>query len=143
MVTLASDDLERSAGFYAALGWVRTPAGNDTVIFMQGEGIVLSIFGRDDFVKDVGVSFEGGCPFPSIALALNLASEADVDRLFDAAVAAGGAPVKRPEPTFWGGYSGYVSDLDGHLWELAHNPFFPLDERGHLDLLTPASGSDA
>nr|WP_203565930.1 VOC family protein [Aurantimonas aggregata] len=137
---MAVDDLERSASFYQALGWTRTSAGNDTVIFMQGERMVLSLFGRKDLAADVGTSMEGSAaPYPNVALAINMSTEKDVDRLFDQAVAAGGAAVKRPEPTFWGGYSGYFSDPDSHLWELAHNPFFRLTRRGHIDLLkTPA-----
>ena len=136
LVTLAVDDLERSASFYQALGWTRTSAGNDTVVFMQGERMVLSLFGRKDLAADVGSSTKGGdAPYPNVALAINMSTEKDVDRLFDKAVAAGAVAVKRPEPTFWGGYSGYFSDPDGHLWELAHNPFFRLTRRGHIDLL--------
>jgi hypothetical protein len=139
LVTLAVDDLERAAAFYAALGWKRTRAGNATVIFMQGERMVLSLFGRRDLAADVGSSVEGSsAPFPNVALAINMPSEADVDRLFDMALAAGAVPVKPPEPAFWGGYSGYFSDPDGHLWELAHNPFFRLTKRGHIDLLKTA-----
>lgn len=136
LVTLAVDDLERSAAFYEALGWTRTKAGNETVVFMQGERMVLSLFGRKDLAADVGRATKGGdAPFPNVALAINMPGEKDVDRLFDKAVAAGAAPVKPPEPTFWGGYSCYFSDPDGHLWELAHNPFFKLTKRGHIDLL--------
>lgn len=139
LVTLAVDDLERAAKFYAALGWTRTRAGNETVIFMQGERMVLSLFGRKDLAADIGSSVAGSAaPFPNIALAINMEGEAGVDRLFDKAVAAGAMPVKPPEPTFWGGYSGYFADPDGHLWELAHNPFFRLTKRGHVDLLKSA-----
>ena len=139
LVTLAVDDLERAASFYVALGWERTDAGNESVIFLQGERMALSLFGRKDLAKDVGVSLEGNAPFPSITLAINMASEKAVDRLYDLATAAGGRPVKPPEPAFWGGYSGYFADLDGHLWELAFNPFFKLTKRGHLDLLRDAA----
>ncbi|MBB4002664.1 MAG: VOC family protein [Aurantimonas endophytica] len=136
LVTLAVDDLERAAAFYEALGWTRTTAGNETVVFMQGERMVLSLFGRKDLAADVGTSVKGSAaPYPNVALAINMASEKEVDRLFDKAVAAGASAVKSPEPTFWGGYSGYFSDPDGHLWELAHNPFFRLTRRGHVDLL--------
>ena len=139
LVTLAVDDLERAATFYAALGWTRTSAGNDTVVFMQGERMVLSLFGRKDLAADVGSAIKGSAaPYPNVALAINMSTEKDVDRLFDKAVAAGAVPVKPPEPTFWGGYSGYFADPDGHLWELAHNPFFRLTKRGHIDLLKSA-----
>ncbi|MEX6505078.1 VOC family protein [Jiella sp. M17.18] len=135
LVTLAVDDLERAATFYDALGWTRTKAGNESVVFMQGERMVLSLFGRKDLAADVGMAVDGAAPYPNIALAINMPSEKDVDRLFEKAVAAGAASVKQPEPAFWGGYSGYFSDPDGHLWELAYNPFFKLSKRGHVDLL--------
>ncbi|GGD05268.1 VOC family protein [Aureimonas glaciei] len=143
LVTLAVDDLERAAAFYVALGWVRTAAGNASVVFLQGERMVLSLFGRKDLAKDVGVSLEGNAPYPSIALAINMASEKAVDRLYDQALDAGGRAIKPPEPAFWGGYSGYFADPDGHLWELAYNPFFRLTKRGHLDLLRNASEDGA
>ena len=87
LVTLAVDDLERAASFYVALGWERTDAGNESVIFLQGERMALSLFGRKDLAKDVGVSLEGNAPFPSITLAINMASEKAVDRLYDLATA--------------------------------------------------------
>jgi uncharacterized protein len=138
LVTLGVSDLERSAGFYEALGWTRTNAGNDKVVFLQGEGIVLSLFGVDDLAEDAGLSAEPLPRFRGIALAINLPSVAETDRLFARAVEAGADPVKRPETVFWGGYSGYFADPDGHLWEIAHNPFFPLDADGRIDLTPPS-----
>lgn len=143
LVTLAVDDLDRAARFYVALGWTRTSAGNDGVVFLQGERMVLSLFGRRDLAADVGLSSQGDVPFPNTALAVNFPSEADVDRVFEAATAAGARPIKPPEPTIWGGYSGYFADPDGHLWELAHNPFFRLTKKGHLDLGKPTRDSGA
>ncbi|WP_152044517.1 VOC family protein [Aureimonas psammosilenae] len=135
LVTLGVADLNRSALFYEALGWQRTGAGNESVVFMQGEGIVLSLFGTASLAADAGLALEEPLPrFRGITLAVNLADEAATDRLYGAAVAAGGAGVKAPHKVFWGGYSGYFADPDGHLWEVAHNPFFAMDERGHLDL---------
>lgn len=135
LITLAVDDLERAATFYAALGWERTSAGNESIVFLQGERMVLSLFGRRDLAKDVGISMEGNAPYPNVTLAINMETEKAVDRLFDKAVGAGARALKTPEPAFWGGYSGYFSDLDGHLWELAYNPFFRLTKKGHIDLL--------
>ena len=143
LVTLAVDDLDRAARFYVALGWTRTAAGNDSVVFLQGERMVLSLFGRRDLAADVGLSTEGDAPFPNTTLAVNFGSEVEVDRVFDAAIAAGGRAIKPPEPAFWGGYSGYFADPDGHLWELAYNPFFRMTKRGHLDLLRGASEDGA
>ncbi|MBB3935892.1 VOC family protein [Aureimonas phyllosphaerae] len=138
LITLGVADLSRSSRFYEALGWTRTDAGNDKVVFLQGEGVVLSLFGLNDLAEDAGLN-AGPLPrFRGMTLAINLTSEAETDRLFAAAIAAGGDAVKRPETVFWGGYSGYVADPDGHLWELAHNPFFPLDAQGRIDLTPPS-----
>jgi catechol 2,3-dioxygenase-like lactoylglutathione lyase family enzyme len=147
LVTLGVADLARAASFYQAIGWRRTAAGNEGVVFLQGEGIVLSLFGRDDLAADAGLPADEPLPrFRGMALAINLPSEAETDRLFAQAVAAGGEPVKPPNKVFWGGYSGYFVDPDGHLWELAHNPFFALDAGGRLDLLAipsdPAPSED-
>ncbi|MBC8129482.1 MAG: VOC family protein [Rhizobiaceae bacterium] len=143
LITLGVDDLSRAAAFYGALGWERTEAGSESIVFLQGERIVLALFGRRDLGKDVGVSMEGNAPYPNVTLAINLPTERHVDRLFDQALGAGAREIKRPEPAFWGGYSGYFADPDGHLWELAYNPFFKLTKRGHLDLLkTSAKAKD-
>lgn len=134
LVTLGVADLERAAVFYEALGWRRTTAGNESVVFLQGEGLVLSLFGLADLAKDAALPLDALPVFRGVTLAINLSSEAETDRLFEAAIAAGAKALKRPEKVFWGGYSGYFADPDGHLWELAHNPFFALDEKGLLDL---------
>ncbi len=72
--------------------------------------------------------------FSGVTLAHNGRSKAEVDALYAHALAVGAKPVKTPQETSWGGYSGYFADPDGHLWEVAWNPFFPLDERGNLQL---------
>jgi catechol 2,3-dioxygenase-like lactoylglutathione lyase family enzyme len=135
LVTLGVADLSRSARFYEALGWRRTDQGNESVVFLQGEGIVLSLFGLEDLAKDADVPLETLPRFRGLTLAINLADEAETDRVFARALEAGGTAVKPPEKVFWGGYSGYFADPDGHLWEIAHNPFFALDAAGRLDLL--------
>jgi catechol 2,3-dioxygenase-like lactoylglutathione lyase family enzyme len=135
LVTLGVADLSRSARFYEALGWVRTDQGNESVVFLQGEGIVLSLFGLEDLAEDAGLVPEPLPRFRGLTLAINLADEAETDRVFARALEAGGTAVKPPEKVFWGGYSGYFADPDGHLWEIAHNPFFALDAAGRLDLL--------
>ncbi|WP_062110893.1 VOC family protein [Aureimonas sp. AU40] len=134
LVTLGVADLARSSRFYEALGWTRTDQGNESVVFLQGEGIVLSLFGLEDLAKDADVPLEPLPRFRGLTLAINLADEAETDRFFALALEAGGTAVKPPEKVFWGGYSGYFADPDGHLWEIAHNPFFALDAAGRLDL---------
>lgn len=148
LITLGVADLERAAAFYRALGWERTAAGNASVVFLQGEGVVLSLFGRADLAADVGIAGAGAgtAPDPKLTLAVNMADEAGVDRLYGRAIAAGASSVKTPQKVFWGGYSGYFADPDGHLWELAFNPFFTMGEDGRLDLsgdAAAASGGNA
>ncbi|KQT83045.1 VOC family protein [Aurantimonas sp. Leaf443] len=136
LLTLGVADLESAARFYEALGWARTGAGNESVVFLQGEGLVLSLFGLDDLARDAGLEPGAALPaFRGMALAINLPDEAGTDRLYAAALAAGASAVKPPQKAPWGGYSGYFADPDGHLWELAHNPFFPLTPEGHVNLL--------
>ena len=133
LVTLGVGDLGRSRRFYAALGWNEIESRQDGVAFFQLNGIGLSLFPRAELAKDAEVA-DSAAGFSGITLAHNLRSEAEVDALFAEMVAAGAVAVKSPRKVFWGGYSGYVADLDGHLWELAHNPFFPLDAVGNVTL---------
>jgi predicted lactoylglutathione lyase len=133
VVTLGVADVGRATSFYEALGWRRSSASNDDVSFFQLGGLALSVFGREALAEDVTVSSDG-TGFSGISLAINLESEAEVDRVAAEWVSCGGTLIKRPERVFWGGYSGYVADPDGHLWELAHNPGFPLLPDGSLQL---------
>jgi catechol 2,3-dioxygenase-like lactoylglutathione lyase family enzyme len=133
LVTLGVGDLERSRRFYAALGWHEIEPRQGSVAFFQLNGIGLSLFPRAELAKDAAVA-DSAAGFSGITLAHNLRSEAEVDALFAEIVAAGATAVKTPRKVFWGGYSGYVADPDGHLWEIAHNPFFPLDAAGNVTL---------
>ncbi len=134
MVTLGIDDLPRSRAFYEALGWIAAPQSQDSVVFLQGGNIVLGLYGRQALAEDAGI--ENTDPgFSGFALAINVASETDADRLFELAIANGASPQKTPQKAFWGGYSGYFADPDGHMWEVAHNPYFPMDADGNLQLL--------
>lgn len=132
LITLGVADLARSRAFYEALGWVPAQT-QEGVVFYQMQGAVLALFGRDALAADQGrpgVSLGTG----AIALAQNFPAEAEVDAAFAAALAAGATVLKRPEKVFWGGYSGYYADPDGHVWELAVNPFWPLSPDGSLTL---------
>lgn len=134
VVTLGVADLERSGRFYEqALGWKRSSQSQDGVIFFALGGWVLSLFGRNDLAEDAHVSPEGS-GFSGIALAQNVGSPEEVDAVLAQASQHGGRLVKAGEKVFWGGYSGYFADPDGHLFEVAHNPFWPLDERGQVNL---------
>ena len=137
LITLGVADLTRAKGFYAALDWVPHAASQDGVVFYQANGLVLGLFGVADLAADQG---RPGAPLGTGALTLaqNFRTEAEVDAAWAAAVEAGAAPLKKPEKVFWGGFSGYYADPDGHVWEVAMNPFWPLEEDGSLYL--PAQG---
>ncbi len=129
LVTLGVADIARARAFYEALGLEAGAMSNESVVFFDMDGVILALYGREALAADARLAADGE-GFAGVTLAWNLESEAAVDAAFAAALAAGGSAVKPPEKVFWGGYSGYVRDLDGHLWEVAHNPFFPLDAKG-------------
>jgi len=133
LITLGVADLARSRAFYAALGWREAPGGNDGVALYQMHGAALGLFGKGDLAADQGrPGAELGTG--AVTLAQNFGTRAEVDAAFEAALAAGATPLKRPEEVFWGGYSGYWADPDGHVWEMAMNPFWPLGRDGSLTL---------
>lgn len=137
LITLGVADLDRAKAFYAALGW--TPAEEtESIAFYQLHGQVLGLFGRAALAADQGRP-DAQIGTGAMTLAQNFATEAEVDTAFAKALAAGATNLKAPEKVFWGGYSGYYADPDGHVWELAMNPFWPLSEDGSLTLPdTPA-----
>jgi hypothetical protein len=134
LVTLGVADPARARTFYERLGWRAAPVGTDAITFFDLGGLALALYDRAALAADAGVPAGGGDGFSGMTLAHNVRSPAEVDATLRAAVAAGGTLVKPAERVFWGGYSGYVADPDGHLWEIAHNPFFPLDEQGRMSL---------
>lgn len=134
LVTLGVADLQRSLVFYRdGLGWTTKSKIEDGVIFFQLNGLALALWPRADLAKDAGVPADGS-GFRGIALAHNTADEAEVDSVLAQAKQAGATVVKPGAKTFWGGYSGYFSDPDGHLWEVAHNPFWTLQKDGSITI---------
>ncbi|MEL6367538.1 MAG: VOC family protein [Pseudomonadota bacterium] len=121
MITLGVKDLEVSIGFYRHLGFPRE-GDEENVAFFRLNGTWLGLYGREALAEDANVSSEGS-GFGGFAIAHNVTSEAEVDAIMQEAVAAGATIAKPPEKVFWGGYSGYFKDPDGHLWEVAYNPF--------------------
>jgi uncharacterized glyoxalase superfamily protein PhnB len=135
IVTLGVADLARSLAFYEALGWERRGDPAEPIAWLRTSGSWLGLFGNTALAADAGLSAPPELPaYRGSTLALNLASEAAVDAAFERFAEAGARVVKPAERTEWGGYSGYVADPDGHLWELAHNPFFPLDAEGRIEI---------
>jgi catechol 2,3-dioxygenase-like lactoylglutathione lyase family enzyme len=131
IVTLGVSDLQRSREFYERLGWRRSMANTEGIAFFQTGGMALALYPRHELAKDANVSAHGG-GFPGISLAHNARTRAAVDAVLQEAVAAGAKLVKPAEEAFWGGYSGYFSDPDGFLWEVAWNPSFPIAEDGSI-----------
>ena len=134
LVTLGVADIAVSRAFYETLGFKASPAGNESVAFFDASGVVLGIYGHDALAEDASMESSPAPKFRGVSLAWNAESEAAVDAIFAHAVKSGAGPVKQPKKVFWGGYSGYFSDPDGHLWEVALNPFFPLNGRGQIEL---------
>ena len=124
LVTLAVRDVERATAFYERLGWTRLGGAEGQIsFFSMGAPPVLGLYRAEALAADVGRP--AGAPGATSTLAINLGSPAAVDRAYAAMVEAGATVVVEPASTPWGGYSGYVADPDGHLWELAHNPLDP------------------
>jgi catechol 2,3-dioxygenase-like lactoylglutathione lyase family enzyme len=123
MITLGVRDLSVAVRFYEeGLGFPRMESPPE-VAFFTLDGTWLGLYGRDALAADATVPPDGS-GFESFTLAHNVESDAQVDEVIRQAVMAGATLVKKPDKVFWGGYSGYFKDPDGHLWEVAHNPFF-------------------
>lgn len=123
MITLGVRDLAAAIEFYEkGLGLPRMDSPPE-VAFFTLNGTWLGLYGREALAEDAGVSSQGD-GFDAFTLAHNVTSAEEVDTVIAQAVAAGATLVKQPQKVFWGGYSGYFKDLDGHLWEVAHNPLF-------------------
>ncbi len=131
LVTLGVADVTAATAFYRRLGWRQSSASMDgDITFISTPGGVLALWRADLLAADAGVDPRTDPGFRGIALAINLASRDEVDAAIAAWEAAGGTVTHPAAAADWGGYSGYVADPDGHAWELAHNPFWPLDDRG-------------
>jgi hypothetical protein len=132
LITLGVSDLAASKAFYNSMGWVETEQ-TDTVVFFQINGMVLGLFGLVPLAEDQGRP-DATLGTGAMSLAQNFATEAEVDKAYAHALACGATALKAPEAVFWGGYSGYYADPDGHVWEVAYNPFWPLNDDGSLTL---------
>lgn len=139
LVTLGVEDLGRAAAFYEAMGLKRSRASQETIHFYDMDGVVLALFPNDMLAEDAGVPGEGH-GFRRQTLAWNVADPATVDAAFARVLAAGGSSLRPPHKTVWGGYVGHFADPDGHLWEVAHNPFFPLHASGAVSVPPPRQG---
>lgn len=127
LITLGVADVGRARAFYESLGWSgESPDGE--VVFFQAGGMVLALWSREELAADSAVHDPGG--WGGITLAHNVRSDAEVDAVITRARAVGATVAREPGPTPWGGYSGVFVDPDGHPWEVAHNPFWRIDDGG-------------
>jgi uncharacterized protein len=132
IITLGVKDFERALHFYRdGLGWKPASASQDDIAFFPLGGIILALYPRAKLAEDAKISAEGS-GFSGITLAYNAKTQEEVDEVLNTVEGLGAKIIKRAESVFWGGYSGYFADLDGHLWEVAWNPFFEFDESDNL-----------
>lgn len=136
LLTLGVSDLEKSKQFYEALGLFTTWTIDKGVIFFKTNGTILALYPLHELLKDIGwdenhKSQKG--KFGGVTIAHNTREKSEVDVIMDKVSASGGTVIKKPQDAFWGGYSGYFADPDGHVWELAWGAF-PIKDDGSLDV---------
>lgn len=130
VITLPVETIGRAKRFYCdTLGW-KPVFENDDIVFFQFNGFVLGLFLKSSFEKDMNRPSKTGTG--SFALGHNVGSPAEVDAMVEKALAGGASLLRAPAPLPWGGYSGYVACPDGHAWEFAHNPAWPISEEGYV-----------
>ena len=132
LVTLGAADYGAAKRFYEAMGWSVTWEAQETAFF-QANGVVLTLWGREKLAADTGVVDEGAS-WSGITLAHNAGSREEVDAIVETARRNGAEIAREPAETFYGGYAGVFRDLDGHAWEVAHNPGFGLEPDGSVVL---------
>ncbi len=137
LITLGVADVAVSRRFYEGLGFRAADVDSEGVAFFDMNGVVLAVFGRDDLAEDANTKLESGGAHSRMSLAINLESEAAVDAGMSFAAKNGGKVTQPARKVFWGGYAGYFADPDGFLWEIAYNPFWPLDANGRPQLPPP------
>jgi uncharacterized glyoxalase superfamily protein PhnB len=134
VVTLAVRDIARSRSFYCdGLGFVASSSSGESIVFMDAGGFVLALYRRKLLAEDANLRPEGH-GFGGVTLARNVGSKAEVDAALALARDAGATVLKPAQDAFWGGYSGYFADPDGHPWEVAYNPHWKLDRAGAVVL---------
>jgi catechol 2,3-dioxygenase-like lactoylglutathione lyase family enzyme len=131
LVTLGTTDLERSRAFYEALGWAGTSPDGE-VVFIQAGPMVVALWDRALLAADSAVTDGGG--WGGITLAHNVRSPAQVEAVLEEAARAGATIARPGGATDWGGYTGIFLDPDGHPWEVAHNPEWPIGPDGAVTL---------
>jgi len=135
LITLGVDDVARSTEFYLALGWPLSPASvPGEVSFFRTSGGLLALYAASALAQDAGLAAAPVGMFRGVSTAINCSDEAEVDAALAAAEAAGGRITRPAHRADWGGYTGYFTDPDGHAWEVAHNPGWPIGTDGRPQL---------
>lgn len=124
LITLGVEDLEKAASFYDTLGWERAGETPPGIVAYDLWGATLGLYPRADLARDMGVDLPNGSG--SATFSNNVREKSEVAEIVTAARAAGARVLKEPHDVFWGGHIAYFADLDGHVWEIAHNPLSPL-----------------
>jgi predicted lactoylglutathione lyase len=130
LVTLGVADVARARTFYERLGWEGQEV--EETVFFQAGGLALALWGRDKLAADAGVEDRNTDGFGAITLAHNVRSRGEVDEVLGDAAKAGAEVTRAAQETFYGGYAGCFTDPDGHVWEIAFNPGFPLGPDGAI-----------
>lgn len=134
MITLGVSDVAASTAFYEKLGLTKSSASQENAVtFFEAGACVLGLFGRDALAED-GNAGDLWSGIGGFSIAYNVSSKEAVEAMIAKAEEIGATILKTPQDVFWGGYHGYFADPDGHIWEIAYNPFFPVDEEGAVKL---------
>jgi predicted lactoylglutathione lyase len=133
LITLGVNNFERSVKFYEALGWKRSPASVEGLAVFPLGGITLCLHPKEELAKDAQLP-NVRSEFSGLTLSFNAKSEKEVDEVLAEVKQHGATIIKPAQKVYWGGYSGYFKDLDGHVIEVAFNPFWELDENDNLKL---------
>ena len=130
-ITIGAADLNKLKQFYIDKFKWPPLKDSDGIVFFKLNGFILSLFPANELAADAGVPGDGA-GFKKFTLAINYKSEKDVDEVFKTLQARGVKVIKAPQKASWGGYSGYVADIEGNLWEIAYNPFLEMDDKGNV-----------
>jgi catechol 2,3-dioxygenase-like lactoylglutathione lyase family enzyme len=130
LITVGVKDMAKAAAFYEALGWARVES-QDGVVAFDLIGQTFGLYPLDALAEDLGLSVET-LGAGRMTLGYNAVEKADVAPISAKAKAAGGDILKPAQDVFWGGHHGYFADPEGHIWEIAHNPFSPLGPNGEF-----------
>lgn len=133
LITLGVRDFQKSLAFYEGLGWKKSKSSQEEYALFPLGGIVLGLYPLKDLEQDTTLRYQAS-PFAGVTISYNASSEEEVDAVLEEAKQLGATIVKPAQKVFWGGYSGYFKDLDGYLFEVAYNPFWPMDSEGNLVL---------